>query len=437
MINIVTVNYHIEGEGIVNTELGGDETLLDADVVIIDPSEIAELWTEHLIARSSGIDRVSSPMSDQFRKEMASRKREIGTLLENGKVIIQFLEPICYFEGQNRGSYKYDLITNYDYLPLDPNFLLTNLKAGISSSVNSLTLFNQQHLFAPFFKAFKSAIEYASYFDIDASKEKDFFIRNRSNKPIAYSVHANNGLVVFLPRIPYSRNNKILTSTIIKCCKKFLSNHEVTPPPNWISEFDLEGELELNGEIEKVNEKIVEFEIKRTELETEKKEITKYKNLLFEQGPELESVIIEAFKLFGFKAENRAQDDLEHDIVFSSVEGKGIAEVEGKDNDAVHISKLDQLGRVVDEDFELTESYSQGILIGNHYRFKRPDDRQEAFTEKVKIVADRKKFGLLTTLELFKAVSYIFKNPDDVEFKLKCRLKILKTEGIEIKLIDV
>ncbi len=34
MINIVTVNYPLDGDQIINTEIDGDETLLDADVVI-------------------------------------------------------------------------------------------------------------------------------------------------------------------------------------------------------------------------------------------------------------------------------------------------------------------------------------------------------------------------------------------------------------------
>ena len=53
-------------------------------------------------------------------------------------------------------------------------------------------------------------------------------------------------------------------------------------------------------------------------------------------------------------------------------------------------------------EFELTGEYPQGLLIGNHYRFTKPDKRKESFTEKVLIVAKKKNFGLLTTVEILK-----------------------------------
>ena len=80
--------------------------------------------------------------------------------------------------------------------------------------------------------------------------------------------------------------------------------------------------------------------------------------------------------------------------------------------------------------------YPQGILIGNHYRFTKPENRKDAFTEKVHIVAKKKSFGLLNTCEIFYAVDYILRNPEDNEFRISCRTKILKTTGEEIKLVE-
>ena len=139
--------------------------------------------------------------------------------------------------------------------------------------------------------------------------------------------------------------------------------------------------------------------------------------------------------MFGFKAENRKQGDLEHDVVFESPEGKGLAEIEGKDNSAIHIEKLDQLNRAVDEDFDLTDKYPKGILIGNHYRLTNPENRKEPFTEKVLIVAEKKSFGLLTTVEIFNAVNFILNNPQDEGFKKRCRQRILNSTEVEIKLL--
>ena len=244
------------------------------------------------------------------------------------------------------------------------------------------------------------------------------------------------GLIVLLPSIEYDRNNDKLIGVIRSCAKQFLTKNIQTPAPPWVKEFKLLGEEELDSKAIGIQNEIEKLQENKIEIEEEKNEITQYKGLLFEQGSELEELVIKSFKKLGFEAENRKMDDLEHDVVFESSEGKGLAEIEGKDNDAVHISKLDQLNRAVDEDFELRGEYPQGILIGNHYRLTNPENRKEAFTEKVHIVAKKKSFGLLTTYEIFKAVQYILENPDDTEFKQKCRNRILKTIGEEIILID-
>lgn len=92
MIDIVTVNYPLDGDRVVNTEVTGDITLLDADVVICDPSRIMSLWAQ--VERSKdNIRYLYSPYSDRIRDIINSRRVEIESLLENGKVIISFMTP--------------------------------------------------------------------------------------------------------------------------------------------------------------------------------------------------------------------------------------------------------------------------------------------------------------------------------------------------------
>lgn len=434
MLNIITIDYPLEGKGIVNTTLEGNETLLDADLIIIDPNQIFEKWRLQVTIPDHGTPVLRSPQSDQYRRQLASREQEIETLLRNGKVIVCFLEPIRGFNGQIRDSRDYHLVTNYDILPIEESFFLESLSSGTSAVKNAVNLANPNHLFTPFFHAFKSEIEYTAYLNIQ-SGHKNHFILNRSNLPIAFSSEYNQGLIVFLPHIPYNRKNEKLINTLVKCVNSFLNATEITPPPNWIEEFNLPGENTIDKTINSIQEDIDKLQLKKEEAQNQKSEIVKFKKMLYEQGSELELVIIDAFRLFGFNAENRKLADLEHDIIFHSEEGKGIAEIEGKNNDSIHVGKMDQLNRAVDEDFELTEEFAHGILIGNHFRFKKPDDRGEPFTNKVKIIAEKKRFGLLTTTEIYKAVSYILEHPSNDEFKRKCREAILTSEGQEIRLI--
>lgn len=431
MIDIITVNYPLEGDRITNTKIDGDITLLDADVVICDPSEIRELWKD-VKRGSDNIPYMYSPNSDRIRATLNSRKTEVESLLENGKIIISFLTTLSGFKGEKGNRSEYDIITNYDFLPLQQSYVIERIMAG-SSSVNSLKHNKIKTLFSPFFEAFKDEINYTAYLEVEAEGIEDYFILNKSSRPVAAIHKASNGLIVLLPSIPYKKDNQKLLGVIRSCSKKYLTNHVKTPPPSWVQAYALEEERPLLEKTEILQKEIIKLQEEKKQLEDEKNKITLFKGLLFEQGPELESIIIKAFQLLGFKAKTRKQDDLEHDIVFDSPEGRGIAEVEGKDNDAIHIGKLDQLNRVIDEDFDLTGTYPQGVLIGNHYRLTKPENRKDPFTEKVHIVANKKSINLLKTTTIYEMVDLILKDPSNENLKSKFRKLILTTSGeIEI-----
>lgn len=437
MINIATVNYYLDDKKIVNTTINGYETLLDADVVIFDPSNFHKLWEENIRYNDANVGKVYSPISDQIRQIFNSRKNEVETLLENGKIIISILHPISGFNGEIGDESRYDVVTNYDFLPLPQNYFLDGLKSGSSNQQNSIKHNPKgKTIFSQFFHAFKDEIEYTAYFDFDGTENQDYFILNKANRPIASFNKYSNGLIINLPSLSYNKNDDKFIGVIRQCAERFLFKKQQTPPPSWTSSFNLSGESDFDNKLAELGKQIDDLELQRSQIQKEKSELIQFKGLLYEQGNELEILVLKSFQILGFKAENRKQDDLEHDVVFESKEGRGIAEIEGKDNDAIHIGKLDQLNRAVDEDFELTEKYPQGLLIGNHYRLTSPEKRKEPFTEKVKIVANKKSFGLLTTVEIFKAISYIIENPNDESFKNHCREKILKTTGKEIKLIE-
>ncbi|NOT52819.1 MAG: hypothetical protein HOP10_16300 [Chitinophagaceae bacterium] len=429
MTNIVTLNYTLTGDNVVNTTIDGGETLLDADIVIANPIEFSNVWTHHLLNRNS----LPNSTAERIRSIFLSRKNELWTLLENGKVLIVLLTPAKAARADTTTYSGNEYITNYDFLPSAKEFLLQSLTPGKSSIANSILLTNQKHLFSQYFKAFKTELEYSAYLDFDGPENSDYFLVNRSNRPVGFSLSAGNGQIIFLP--PAKTNDfKKLIGVLSSCCSKYLAEHEETPPPNWVSDFQLHGESEYEKQLQEINDKIDQLLSEQKKVEESKHNLTKFKGLLYGQGFELENLVMEFFRMIGFTADNRKQDDLEHDIVFESKEGKGIAEIEGKDNDSIHIGKLDQLNRAVDEDFELTSSYPQGILIGNHYRLHKPETRKDPFTEKVLIVAKKKNFGLLTTMEMYSAIEKFLKNPSDEKFLLDCRQKILNTHGEIIRL---
>ncbi|WP_416448330.1 hypothetical protein ACH3PA_18325 [Leeuwenhoekiella sp. A2] len=431
-MNITTVEFYISNESIVNTWLDLNTTILDSDIVIFDPDQFKNLWKDHVRKQDNNSEIVFSPHSDQINLIFERKRKEVETLLNKGKIIINILSPIHEVYGQLGNSSNFEKITNYDHLPNGREYPFEDLVAGVSQRKNALTIGKTKNIFSQFFYAFKNEIAYTAYFDIDGDNQTEFFILNKAQRPIASIQQYSNGIIVNLPKLINKFDENKFLGVIRQCSQKYFKNHSQTPPPEWTNEYELNGEKEIEKELINLEEKIEGLKQEKQKVENNKNELTKYKQLLFEQGPELEEVVLNAFKLFGFDAFNRKSKDLEHDIVFEAKEGRGVAEIEGKDKDSIHIGKLDQLNRAVDEDFDLTDIYPQGILIGNHFRLQNPEDRGEPFTEKVHIVAKKKSFGLLNTIEIYKAVNHLIKNPNDENFKTKCREAILNTVGKEI-----
>ncbi|KAB7530754.1 hypothetical protein F8C76_04435 [Flagellimonas olearia] len=433
-MEIATLDYFIDDKSVLNTELIGDVTVLDSDIVICDPPNLIRKWEGHLMSEANE-NYLSANYSIGWIKSVAERRAELSTLLENGKLIICFLNPLTEILAQKRYRGDYESITNYDFLPLEDYTYVDLITKGEGGNNSNLRLIGANNPFAQFFHAFKMDMRYHAYFDCDASKKPNYFIQNKSKRGVALLLKVLNGHIVFLPRIPYEYQNLKLLGVIHSCSMKLLNTEVITPRPKWIDKFKLRGEDDFIYEKESLEKKIQKLEIEKSIVDEKMTKLSQYKKLLFEQGGELEDVVIESFKLMGFNADGRKKGDIEHDIVFDSKEGRGLAEVEGKDRSAVSISKLDQLNRAVDEDFHLNGKYPQGVLIGNHYRLTEPESRKEPFTNKVHIVAGKKSLGLLTTIEIYKAVEYILDNPKDEDFKKECRVKILSTEGDMIRLI--
>lgn len=432
MLKIISVGFTITSADVINVNFEDEQTLLDGDVIIIDPESLNTYWKEAQVDKGLRF-LYSHQGSDKIRALFNVRQNEIMTLMNQGKIIIIFLAPEQGVKAQIYGKDNYDVITNYTFLP---DVIKRHIGNIVGGSGDSIKLINPKHLFANYYKAFQNELQYFAYLDISKIDNDGFFLLNKSEKPIGYSIKINNGLLVFLPYPPNEFDHKKLLGVLINCAKPYLTKEIKTPVPEWVRDFEIPGETELVKQINILNVKIQEIEKQKSEVEIKLNELNEFKGLLYEQGKLLEKSAIKAFRILGFNAENRQKDDMEHDIILTSPEGRAIVEVEGKDNDSVNIDKFDQLSRVVDEDFKLNGSYSEGILLGNHFRYLHPLKRKEAFTEKVKIASKWKKFVLLTTFELYKAVSKILENPTNEDLKKELRNKIFTGKGKEIRLIE-
>jgi hypothetical protein len=353
--------------------------------------------------------------------------------LQAGKIIFAFMAPLTGCDCQIRDSGSYRLVTNYDWVPDYRQLLVKILETGSGSS---LVLQKSDHPMAQVFSAFRNELAYNAYLCIEAENPEVFFATNKTGNPVAADFSIGNGHLILLPFFRKTSEPAKLFGVLIQCARKYLEREMRTPPPGWVGDFELPGESEIRAEISVIDKRISEQEERRKQAEKQLVEVVRFKDLLFEQGKPLEDAVIAAMNVLGFDATRLKKEDKEHDVVLESPEGRLVGEVEGKDNDAIHIDKLDQLSRVVDEDFEERGTYPDGLLIGNGYRLREPQSRPRQFTEKVYIAANRKQFILLTTPELFRATQRALANPDDEDFTRRCREALLVAKGTEAHFPD-
>lgn len=429
---IITVGYFIEKNNILNISMNSNNTLLDGDIIIIDPGNIDWINEENKY-KYGGRNLINI---------IDNKTREISTLLKHGKIILVFLSPVCKFESK-KGFNDYITITNYDFLP-EP--LKYYLKYYIIEGKGSRIKNDSKEYLSDIYKTWKNNFEYYAYMSEDFEKKdnkirnylfKDFMLRNKTDNLVGFAININKGNIFFIPYITYINSKdspERMIDVVINLCRPFLEKDLKTPEPEWCKgkKYIISGEKNLESRIKKQNKRINVLNKKVDELILQKTNLTDFRKLLYEKGPQLERVVRRAFEVIGFNVSRFIKEDMEHDIILESEEGRIIGEIEGKDNDAIHINKFDQLNRVIDEDFKDKGLYSEGILIGNAYRMMLIKERKKTFHEKVIISAKRKNIGLISTVELFNAVKKILSSSNN-KIKKEFRMQIFNSLGKEIK----
>ncbi len=416
-----------------NIAFKSKESIIDADVVLINPAAIHKVCLPFLHKYSDGTSSVPAESTPDLMGLFDWRKKQIEAVLKEGKIVFAFFASLssCDCLIRDGAFVSTTQLDNYSWWPISLSRYI------VQGYGDKLTLSNPQHWMASFYHAFKDILNYQAYLDLEQAPTRNVFITNKAKRTVGcefiYHYRDKIGRLVLLPPFKNSPLAGKLIGVLLDCASKVLGEKVSTPPPDWISGYKLAGEDQPLKAIAKHREEIEKLNRETAKEQEEFNNTVQFKGLLYEQGKTLEDAVIESMRRLGFKAGNIKKDDLEHDIVFISAEGRGIAEVEGKNNKAVDIDKATQLIRVIAEDFSENDSYACGVLIGNPHRLKEPTEREKPFTSKVYISATRHNFSLLTTVELYRAIEYLFAHPQDDQFKQKCRETIFATQGKEIR----
>jgi len=437
-LKIFTLDYPIKYQGIANYTFLSRGTLIDADIVVIDPEQLAEEALNQNYEydkQYQGKPILYESYSRLIIETIEKRKKELQILLDNGKTIFVFLKPlyevnvITSVTQELKGSKTVNMrsvsaVSNYSFSPIFPQFM-----EGTGECVG----LEAKSIYYPILKPIQPLLYYDAYFSKIPENGVIFAVTLGTKNAVGVSVPVSKGQIVFLPAIGTPISAGHLANIFISITKAFLSGGSLTPPPEWTNEYGLPGEEAQRATITKIEGAISKLNLEIEDEKEKLKKIQSWKCLLFEQGKPLETAVKNAFTLLGFSVSNFHDSSQEHDIILEADNERALGEIEGKDSKPINVDKFRQLSTNLDEDFERSGKYAKGILIGNGYRLTKPNLREPQFTDRVMEGAKAKKFAVIPTSELYQAVVYVLQNPLNEDFKMDCRDKIFNSSGDLIK----
>ena len=442
-------------------------SLLDADFVLFEPSlgENKTLLTEY-----RGKPVLSDTSSFRCQEDVAHWRRELKDVLDAGRTVFVLMtdredvyvstgEKDYSGTGRNRQTTNMvRLLSNYDSLPVSATI--------VESKGTSMMLFSGERILGEYWRQFGEDSTYQVHI-AESEGARPLVVTRRGQRVVGAIFRAKaGGSLVVLPWIDLYRDEFLTDATddhdgsagemnreersewtrrAIGWGRRYFEALEsldgairqrTTAVPAWAGADDLrtKQEVELCERLLQVQFKISDLEKKRTEIEEQLEAAGSLKRLLFGQGEELETAILEAMELMGFVAHKYRSSDSEFDVVLECAEGRCIGEAEGKDNRAIGIDKMRQLEVNILEDLSRDEvsEPAKGVLFGNAYRLMPPSERSDAhFTAKCMSAAKRNGTAMVRTCRLFEVARVLAEEPND-KFATLCRKAILDTAGDEV-----
>ena len=443
-------------------------SLLDADFVVFEP-DIGEYESGE---QYRGKRLLNDVASFRLQEDTEHWRRELTEVLTAGRTVFMRMksrEDVYVstgekqYSGTGRNRQTTNIVrplSNYDVLPIAGKI--------IQSNGTSMVLCPGEQILREYWQHFGGESSYQVHI-AESETAKSLVVARHGKRVVGAIIRTKGGgTLVALPWIDFFRDEFFAdapdeddgdgeaseagsldwTPQAIEWGSRYFGclesvdavirqRREMTPVPAWAREQGLRTKREagLSEELLQIQCRISDLQKSRGEIEERLEEAGSLKKLLFAQGPELESAILEAMRLMGFSASKYRSSDSEFDVVLECNEGRCIGEAEGRDKRAIGIDKMRQLEVNILEDLERDEisEPAKGILFGNAHRLTRPSERPDThFTAKCVSAAKRSGTAMVRTCRLFEVVKVLADEPNE-EFAASCRKVILDAAGVEVE----
>ena len=434
-MRILSLGFPMPGPPVDNHSFAGAPTFFDYDALVVDPQALSQLieeiadGSERHITRAG--DRVlngpGGPGTVGLADLLRDRRDETARLLARGGVVVCFAYPNVV-HGRVAGWAACD---RYCWLPAPDALRYTEpfLRRGDGTQLRPEPV---SHPFTPFLTRFQSRLAYHAYFDDAALSPGQVLARSAGGAPIAIELPAGEGRIVFLPppaRPLAGEERYEASSALQEAIRQMLRLASASAAPYWLHEYQLPG---LADQFDARAQAEVQLNEAQKALETSAEaldDLERYRRLLWQEGRYgLEDGVRVALALLGFhvypqELDKPAQVALRDDRQQTRV---ALLEVDASE-EAAGMNGHHRLRQRLEEAIAQGKP-AIGLLFVNGYRRTPPAERPPQYDDALRVAAERLRYCLATTEQLYHAVRAALEGDDATVSAFRERL--LTTEGV-------
>ncbi len=296
-------------------------------------------------------------------------------------------EIICIFnESFDARNYEEHLINNYFWSPII--FVVEKVKPA--NSWQPIQHFGFKNYMERYLKTWDKTISFPqsrtkiSWPGSTKGINVESTVISNSNQIIAGTFHAalegSDGSIHMLPPL---KDSKTAISAILYELG-ISTTTQKSNAPNWIETIDVPGLTKLDKALSVENTKIEKIIENVSKIKSDQNRLKKFKELLYEDGTQLEEIVKEALQILGISSVKKGRQNFEDLIFDCNSKSRDVCTIEVKGLESN--MKIAHVRQALHWklDYEEMGKKSKAVLIANIYRLEdisKSKSKRESFTD--------------------------------------------------------
>jgi len=431
-VQILSVGFTLPDSQVDNYDWGSAPSFFDYDAIVVDPYvAVSELIEGILRGEGSRLtysdepieDGPTTPTSIGLADLLRRRAEETEMLLARGGLVVCFGYPDVAHPRVSgfQGAYR------YYWLPAAPgkDFGPAYLRHAHGTHV---TVTDYEHPFAELLEQVRNNVFYRVMFTEGPNglaAEGKVIGRSPGGAAIAIEYSVGQGRVVFLPALPARltpSERSGVASRLVAAIRNTLLMSAEGSPPEWVNDYPLPGIEAAEKEMTEAEARIEALEAEAEQARGEFRKLDRFRRLLWQEGKYgYDLPVRDALALLGMTTYSRVDEPASF-----YCEGETLFVETESSTRAVGMEPHYRLRERIEGEIQKEGRKRAGLIVINGYREQQPAEREQQFTDSLRVAAESMRYCIIEASTLFEAVRRHFEGTGDAKAFAQ---RILKTEG--------